>query len=75
MFNLYRLCRLVSYLIVSPIYVHDEEPSKTYITQDEPSIRPTFYLKLFVLIQAQHRLKAQTFLGFFWRWLFPLHQD
>ena len=55
MFNFHLLCWLVSYLIVLPIYVHDEEPSKTYITQD-------FYLKLFALIQAQHRLKAQTFL-------------
>ena len=44
MFNFHLVCRLVSYLIVLPIYVHDEEPSKTYVTQDEPSIHPLFIL-------------------------------
>ena len=45
--NFHLLCRLVSYLIVSPIYVLDEEPSKTHITQDEP----TFAHFLFEIIR------------------------
>lgn len=64
----------VSYLSILLIYVHDEEPSKTYITQEHQAFAH-FVFAIICRNSSTTQLEDPNISMIFLTWLFPLHRD